>query len=61
MKGEKQGSDLVEVQRRVVTQSTDGSQLHQGIILGAPHGFTVLVPEGVYAALARYTRKDLEI
>ncbi len=41
----RQGSDLVEVQRGVITQGTDGSQFNQGIILGAFHWFTILVPK----------------
>lgn len=47
----KLGSDLVEVQRGVITQGTDGSQFNQGIILGALHWFTILVPEDMYTVL----------
>lgn len=38
-------SDLVEVQRGVVTQGTDGGQFNQGIMLGALHWFAILEPE----------------
>lgn len=45
----KQCPDLVEVQRRVVTQGTDGGQFNQGIILGALDRFTILVPDDTYS------------
>lgn len=51
MWSKKLGSDLVEVQRGVITQGTDGSQFNQGIILGALHWFTILVPEDMYTVL----------
>lgn len=36
---------LVEVQRRVIAQRTDGGQLHQRVVLVAPHWLAVLEPE----------------
>lgn len=45
MNSKKHDSDLIEVQRGVITQGTDGGQFNQGVILRAPHWFTILVPE----------------
>lgn len=47
----KQRSDLIEVQRGVVAERTDGCQLNQGLVLSARHAFPVLVPEDARATL----------
>ena len=44
MNNKKHDSDLIEVQRGVITQGTDGGQFNQGVILSAPHWFIILVP-----------------
>lgn len=56
----KQCSDLIEVQRGVIAERTDGCQFNQGVVVSAFHTFPILVPEDARAILTCGSLKMME-